>query len=125
MTAAHSLAAINHVQLAIPAGGEQQCRAFWGELLGLPETPKPPALAVRGGCWFQGSGFQVHLGVEADFRPALRAHPAFEIRGLRALADRLADHGHPVTFSDEVPGQDRFHTADPFGNRLEFLEPHS
>ncbi|MFE7528986.1 glyoxalase [Kitasatospora sp. NPDC057542] len=125
MTAALSLAAINHVQLAIPAGGEQQCRAFWGELLGLSEIPKPPALASRGGCWFQGSGFQVHLGVELDFRPALKAHPGFEIRGLRALADRLADHGYLVTFSDEVPGQDRFHTVDPFGNRLEFLELHS
>ncbi|GAA1273155.1 hypothetical protein GCM10009665_71240 [Kitasatospora nipponensis] len=67
----------------------------------------------------------MHLGVERDFRPALRAHPGFEVRGLRALADRLADHGYLVTFSDEVPGQDRLHTVDPFGNRLEFLEPHS
>ncbi|WP_030241885.1 glyoxalase [Streptomyces sp. NRRL S-350] len=125
MTAALSFTAINHVQLAIPAGGEQECRAFWGELLGLSEIPKPPPLAARGGCWFQGPGFQVHLGVEQDFRPALRAHPGFEVRGLRALADRLAEHGHLVTFSDEVPGQDRFHTVDPFGNRLEFLEPHS
>ena len=124
MTAAHSFAAIDHVQVAIPAGGEQECRAFWGELLGLSEVPKPPVLAARGGCWFQGPGFQVHLGVESDFRPALRAHPGFEIRGLRVLAELLAGHGYVVTFSSEVPGQDRFHTVDPFGNRLEFLEPH-
>lgn len=121
--ATFSFAAVDHVQLAIPPGGEQQSRAFWGELLGLAELPKPPALAVRGGCWFQGPGFQLHLGVEQDFRPALKAHPGFHIRGLPALAQCLADHGYPVTFSDEVPGQDRFHTADPFGNRLEFLEP--
>jgi catechol 2,3-dioxygenase-like lactoylglutathione lyase family enzyme len=120
-----AFAAVNHVQVSIPAGGEQRCRAYWGDLLGLVEVPKPPVLAARGGCWFQGPGFQVHLGVEPDFQPARRAHPGFEVRGLREIADRLAEHGYPVTFSDEVPGQDRFHTADPFGNRIEFLEPHA
>lgn len=124
-TAEFSFAAIDHVQLAIPPGGEQQSRAFWGDLLGLTELPKPPALAPRGGCWFQGPTFQLHLGVEQDFHPARKAHPGFHIRGLRALAESLADHGYPVTFSDDVPGQDRFHTVDPFGNRLEFLEPHA
>jgi hypothetical protein len=124
MTADFSFEQVDHVQLAIPAGGEGACRVFWGELLGLPEVPKPPVLAARGGCWFDGPGFQVHLGVEADFRPAGKAHPGFRIRGIRALADRLAPAGYPVTWSDEVPGQDRFHTADPFGNRLEFLESH-
>ena len=122
-TREHSFERIDHVQLAIPTGGEEACRAFWGELLGLAEVPKPPVLAARGGCWFAGPGFQVHLGVQVDFRPALKAHPGFEIRGVRALARSLAAAGHPVTWSDEVPGQDRFHTADPFGNRLEFLEP--
>jgi hypothetical protein len=91
-------------------------------VLGLPEVPKPLMLAARGGCWFDGPGFQVHLGVEAGFRPALKAHPGFRVRGIRSLADRLAAAGHSVTWSDEVPGQQRFHTADPFGNRLEFLE---
>lgn len=122
MTDQFSFARLDHVQLAIPAGGEDAGRAFWGDVLGLPEVPKPPTLTVRGGCWFDGPGFQIHLGVEPDFRPALKAHPAFHVRGIRALADRLVAAGHPVTWSDDVPGQDRFHTADPFGNRLEFLE---
>lgn len=115
---------VDHVQLAVPAGGEEACRAFWGGLLGLAELAKPPVLAARGGCWFEGAGFQVHLGVEADFRPARKAHPGFEVDGLQELAETLAAHGHPVTWSEEVPGQDRFHTEDPFGNRLEFLRRH-
>ncbi|MBR7836712.1 glyoxalase, partial [Actinospica durhamensis] len=73
---------------------------------------------------FQGAAFQVHLGVEADFRAALKAHPGFEVEGLAELAGVLAAHGYPVTWSDEVPGQERFHTSDPFGNRLEFLRRH-
>ena len=125
MTQRFAFTAVDHVQLAIPAGGEDACRGFWGDLLGLTELAKPPVLAARGGCWFDGPGFQVHLGVEADFRPARKAHPGFRISGLRDLADRLGAAGYPVTWSDEVPGQDRFHTADPFGNRLEFVEPHS
>jgi len=121
---------VNHVQPAIPADGEDRGRAYWVGLLGLAELPKPPVLAARGGCWFDAAAFQVHLGVEQDFRPARKAHPAFEVRGVRvrALAERLAA-GYKVVWSDEVPGQDhvlpkRCHTADPFGNRLEFLEPH-
>jgi hypothetical protein len=113
---------VDHVQFAIPAGGEEQGRAFWGEILRLAEIAKPPALAARGGCWFEGPGFQVHLGVEADFRPARKAHPGFEVSGLAELADLLTTHDYTVTWSDEVPGQDRFHTADPFGNRIEFLQ---
>ena len=113
---------IDHVQPAIPAGGEDKCRAFRGDVLGLPELPKPPLLAARGGCWFDASGFQVHVGVEQDFRPALEAHPVFRIRGIRALAERLLAAGHPVVWAEDVPGRDRFHTDDPFGNRLEFLE---
>ena len=122
MTGQFSFDRLDHVQLAVPEGAEEACRAFWGGVLGLPEVPKPQSMLVRGGCWFDGPGFQIHLGVEADFRPALKAHPAFQIRGIRTLADRLIAAGHPVTWSDDVPGQDRFHTADPFGNRLEFLE---
>ena len=122
MTEQFSFVRVDHVQLAIPEGGEDLCRVFWGDVLGLPEVPKPPTLAVRGGCWFDGPGFQVHVGSEPDFRPALKAHPAFRIHGIRTLAERLGDAGHAVTWSEDVPGQDRFHTADPFGNRLEFLE---
>lgn len=124
MPRSFSFARVDHVQLAIPAGGEERCREFWGGLLGLAELAKPPALAVRGGCWFQGPGFQVHLGVEAEFRPALKAHPGFEIDGLARLAEVLEANGHTVTWSDDVPGQERFHTLDPFGNRLEFLHRH-
>ena len=113
---------LDHVQLAIPPGGEEACRAFWGDLLGLSELTKPPTLAGRGGCWFEASGFQIHLGVEPDFRPALKAHPGFRIHGIEPLAERLLAAGHPVTWSEDVPSQNRFHTADPFGNRLEFLE---
>jgi len=116
-----SFTRVDHVQLAIPAGGEERGRRYWGGLLGLPELDKPAALAGRGGCWFQGPGFQVHLGVEAEFRSAVKAHPGFEVDGLAALAELFGAHGYPVTWSDEVPGQDRFHTLDPFGNRLEFL----
>jgi hypothetical protein len=125
MTQPFAFTAVQHVQLAIPAGGEDESRAYWGGLLGLAEVSKPPVLAARGGCWFDGPGFQVHLGVETGFSPARKAHPGFEIRGVRSLAEHLAAHGYPVSWSDEVPGQDRFHTADPFGNRLEFLEPHA
>ncbi|SDY33039.1 hypothetical protein SAMN05661080_03108 [Modestobacter sp. DSM 44400] len=113
---------LHHVQLAVPRGAEDACRAFWGGLLGMTELTKPPVLAARGGCWFRGGGLEVHLGVEEPFAPATKAHPGVRVRGLRALADRLASAGAPVTWDDEFPGHDRFYSADPFGNRLEFLE---
>lgn len=114
---------LHHVQLAIPAGGEDECRAFWGGLLGFEELPKPPVLAARGGCWFRSGGVEVHLGVEADFAPARKAHPGLEVRGLDALAARLAEAGRPVVPDGELPGHRRFYVDDPFGNRLELLEP--
>jgi catechol 2,3-dioxygenase-like lactoylglutathione lyase family enzyme len=114
---------LHHVQLAIPAGGESQARPFYGDALGMSEVDKPPALAARGGCWFRGAGCEVHLGVEADFRPAHKAHPALLVDGLDALASRLAAHGVEVRWDDEFPGHRRFYADDPFGNRLEFLEP--
>ena len=114
---------LHHVQLAIPPGGEDQCRAFWGGLLGMTELEKPAVLAARGGCWFRGGGLEVHLGVEEPFAPARKAHPGILVRGLQQLADTLADAGVEVTWDPEFPGHDRFYAADPFGNRLEFLEP--
>lgn len=114
---------LHHVQLAIPAGGEDACRRFWGGVLGLTELEKPPVLAARGGCWFAGGGLGVHLGVETDFAPARKAHPGILVNDLRALATRLEQAGAPVTWDPEFPGHDRFYSADPFGNRLEFLEP--
>jgi catechol 2,3-dioxygenase-like lactoylglutathione lyase family enzyme len=114
---------MHHVQLAIPAGGEDAARGFYAGVLGLRELPKPPALAARGGCWFRGGDWEVHLGVEADFRPARKAHPGVQVAGVDALAQRLAESGVPVQWDEELPGWRRFYTADPHGNRLEFLEP--
>lgn len=118
-----SFARLHHVQLAIPAGGEPECRAFWGGLLGMDELEKPPALAARGGCWFRGGGAEVHLGVEHDFTPAAKAHPGILVSDLRALAGTLSSADVEVTWDGEFPGHDRFYATDPFGNRLEFLEP--
>lgn len=120
---AFELLPLHHVQLAIPAGGEDACRAFWGGVLGMQELEKPPVLAARGGCWFRGGGLEVHLGVEEPFTPARKAHPGLLVTGLPALAAALEGAGHLVTWDADFPGHDRFYSADPFGNRLEFLEP--
>jgi catechol 2,3-dioxygenase-like lactoylglutathione lyase family enzyme len=113
---------LHHVQLAIPPGSEPQCRRFYGETLGWRELEKPPALAARGGLWFVVEGGEVHLGVEVDFRPARKAHPAFTVADLDALAQRLRMAGAPVEFDEAIPDLRRFYTADPLGNRIEFLE---
>ncbi|MPQ96671.1 glyoxalase [Modestobacter sp. I12A-02628] len=114
---------MHHVQLAIPPGGEDASRAFWRDVLGMTELDKPPVLAARGGCWFRGGGLEVHLGVEDGFVPARKAHPGVLVRGLDQLAEVLERAGHPVTWDGEFPGHRRCYAADPFGNRLEFLEP--
>lgn len=116
----YQLTSLDHVQLAMPAGEEASARQFYRDLLGLVEVPKPERLALRGGVWFQGTGFQVHVGVEADFRPARKAHPAFRVNGLDGLANTLESAGCMVTWDTEIPGVRRFYTDDPFGNRLEF-----
>ena len=116
--------ALDHVQLAMPAGEEAKGRAFYVGVLGMYELDKPADLAKRGGAWFaggDGASIQIHLGVEAEFRPARKAHPAVLVRGLDELAERLAAAGHAVSWDDELPGPRRFFCADPFGNRLEFL----
>jgi catechol 2,3-dioxygenase-like lactoylglutathione lyase family enzyme len=118
----YHIAGLHHVQLAIPVGEEAACRQFWGELLGLTELEKPPLLAPRGGCWFTGGGLEVHLGVEANFSPARKAHPGILVSGLAELAARLEAAGLTVTWDDALNGYDRFHSHDPFGNRLEFLQ---
>ncbi len=112
---------LHHVQLAIPAGSEDACRRFWGDVVGMTEVTKPDALAGRGGCWFRSGTFELHLGVEADFSPARKAHPGILVSGLSDLAARLDAAGVTVTWDDALPGVDRFHASDPFGNRLEFL----
>ena len=113
---------LHHVQLAIPRGGEARCRDFWGGVLGMRELEKPTVLAARGGCWFRGGDLEVHLGVEEPFHPALKAHPGLLVEGLSALASRLEAAGHDVAWDDDFPGHDRCYAADPFGNRLEFLQ---
>jgi catechol 2,3-dioxygenase-like lactoylglutathione lyase family enzyme len=110
--------AIDHVQLAMPAGGEDDARTFYVERLGFVELAKPPVLAARGGCWFQFGAVQVHLGVEADFRPAQKAHPALLIAGLDAL---VAGARLEPRWADEIVGTRRCYVDDPFGNRLELI----
>jgi catechol 2,3-dioxygenase-like lactoylglutathione lyase family enzyme len=111
----------DHVQVAIPAGSEPTARAFYGGLLGMQEQPKPPVLAARGGSWFVAGDAVLHLGVEEPFRPAGKAHPAFVVSDLDALAAHLGAADYAVTWADEIPGVHRFHTSDPFGNRIEFV----
>lgn len=118
---------IHHVQLACPPGSEESLRDFYVGVLGLTEKAKPPALAERGGCWFVGNGIELHLGVEAEFRPARKAHPGLLWPDLDGLAERLVAAGYDVRWADEaeLPGLRRFHTDDVHGNRLEFLAPAS
>lgn len=125
------LLAVHHVQLAIPAGGEDRARAFYGGLLGLVEVAKPSHLAGRGGCWFEGgagpggdAGLRLHLGVEDDFRPARKAHPALLVDGLAELVDRLRSAEVAVREDEALDGYERADVEDPFGNRIELLEPH-
>ena len=115
------LSAIDHVQLAMPAGGEEKARRFFVDLLGMRELPKPPELAKRGGCWFASGDVQIHMGVEADFRPARKAHPAFRCKSYPVLLEHLRTHGVEVIEADDIPGVQRCHVADPFGNRIELI----
>lgn len=114
---------IHHVQLAMPAGREDEARAFYAGLLGIPEVPKPPELAKRGGAWFEAPGVRVHLGVEADFKAARKAHPGLLVRELPRLVERLRSNNHHVIGDEPLEGYDRVYVDDPFGNRLELLEP--
>jgi catechol 2,3-dioxygenase-like lactoylglutathione lyase family enzyme len=107
----------------MPAGEENAARAFYRDALGLEEVPKPPVLAQRGGAWFRAPGVELHCGVEADFRPARKAHPAVAVHGIELLAQRLGAHGAAPRWDEDLPGYRRFYVDDPFGNRLEFLEP--
>ncbi|MEO0534905.1 MAG: VOC family protein [Cyanobacteria bacterium P01_A01_bin.123] len=115
--------AIEHVQLAMPPGLEQMAREFYSGLLGVPEVPKPPELAKRGGVWFERASLKIHLGVEIDFRPARKAHPAFLVTDLKGLVSRLRAHGVDVIDDDLLEGYFRVYVSDPFGNRIELMEP--
>jgi len=114
---------IDHVQVAMPPGQEAAARAFYADLLGMTELEKPPVLAVRGGCWFASGNAALHLGVEASFTPARKAHPALLVHDLDGLAAALTAAGYECIPADgEIPGVRRFHTGDPFGNRIEFQQ---
>ena len=117
------IVALDHVQLAMPAGEEDRARTFYEGVLGLIEQPKPDNLRRRGGVWFASGAVQVHLGVEAGFRPARKAHPAFRVEDLAALRARCEAAGFPPVDDEPLPGYDRFYVHDPFGNRIECLEP--
>lgn len=116
---------LDHVQLALPPSQEAQARAFYADILGLTEVPKPANLAKRGGVWFEGGTLRLHLGVEADFRPAKKAHPALLVRNLKVLMEHLQRSGVAVITDEPLEGYERIYVADPFGNRLELLEPAS
>jgi catechol 2,3-dioxygenase-like lactoylglutathione lyase family enzyme len=118
-----TLQAIEHVQLAMPAGDEEKARGFYRDLLGLPEQPKPPELAKRGGAWFESDRVKVHLGVETPFTPARKAHVAFLADRVADLAARARAAGFEVKDDEDLPGFERVYIYDPFGNRLEFMTP--
>jgi catechol 2,3-dioxygenase-like lactoylglutathione lyase family enzyme len=113
--------AIDHVQLAMPAGGEDTSRRFYVDVLGMTELPKPYQLAKRGGCWFESGNVQIHLGVENDFRPATKAHPALRCPNYAVLLAHLRSAGVLVHEADDIPGVRRCHIHDPFGNRIELI----
>ncbi len=115
--------AIDHVQLAMPPGAEaeERAQAFFEGVLGLPRVTKPKELASRGGCWFERGTVRVHLGVEEDFRPARKAHPALVVTHLDELCRQLDRAGHPTRRAEDVPGRPQWYVDDPFGNRIELI----
>lgn len=117
------LPGIHHVLVAIPAGGEDIARAFYGDLLGLREIAKPEHLVMRGGCWFETGTLQLHLGVDKDFRPTTKAHVAYQVPDLAAMRARFEAAGVAIVEDEPLFGYDRFYVADPFGNRVELLQP--
>ncbi len=105
----------------MPAGGENKARAFYGELLSIPEKEKPVEMQMNGGCWFEEGTLRVHLGVEADFRPARKPHPAFQVIQFEKLRDKFEKAGYKTCKSNPINGHQRFFVDDPFGNRVEII----
>jgi catechol 2,3-dioxygenase-like lactoylglutathione lyase family enzyme len=114
---------IDHILLAMPPGRENDARAFYQGILGIAEMTKPPQLAARGGCWFEAGEVKVHLGVEKDFIPARKAHPAFIVDDLEGLIRDLKAAGYALAEDAPLEGYDRIFVADPFGNRIELMQP--
>jgi catechol 2,3-dioxygenase-like lactoylglutathione lyase family enzyme len=117
------ISGLHHVQIAVPAGSESALRQFYGQVLGMTEIPKPAVLVARGGVWFRTGTAELHLGIEADFRPARKAHPGLLVEDLDGIVTRLAEAGHSVRPDDLLPGFRRCYVDDPCGNRLELLAP--
>ncbi len=114
---------IEHVQLAMPPGEENAAVDFYDGLLGIDHVPKPAHLALRGGCWFERGSLKVHLGVDQNFRPAKKAHPALLVSDLGDLVDALRSAGVKIVDDEPLEGYDRIYVYDPFGNRIELMEP--
>jgi catechol 2,3-dioxygenase-like lactoylglutathione lyase family enzyme len=123
MATAMKIYAIEHVQLAMPAGEEDKARAFYTGVLGITEKAKPPHLARRGGVWFESGALKIHLGVDKDFRAAKKAHPALLVEGIGALIEKCRTAGYQVVNDEPLEGYTRIYVDDPFGNRIELMEP--
>lgn len=115
--------ALDHVQLSMPEGEEEKARGFYRDILGLEEVAKPTSLAARGGVWFEKYTLKLHLGVEKDFRSARKAHPALLVKDIDTFQQSCEASGYTTMRDDSLPGYDRFYIDDPFGNRIEILEP--
>ena len=113
---------LDHVQVAIPPASEDLARSFYNGALGLEELEKPASMRAAGGAWFRVGGAELHLGVEADFQPARKAHPGLRVTDADAIAERCSAAGIPIQWDDRYPGVRRFYVHDPFGNRLEILQ---
>jgi len=113
---------LDHILLAMPAGRESDARDFYQGILGIPEAIKPAGLAARGGCWFEDGELKIHLGVEKNFVPARKAHPAFIVDDLAGLEVKLKTAGYPLAYDEPLEGYDRFFVNDPFGNRIELMQ---
>ena len=113
---------VDHVQLAMPSGREADAQRFYRDTLGIPEIPKPPHLATRGGAWFENAQVKIHLGVEHDFRPARKAHPGLLVANLRDLVRRLRDAGYKVVEDSSTEEPKHVYVLDPFGNRIELIQ---
>jgi len=117
----HEILGLDHMQIAIPVGGEPEAVAFYGGVLGLTQLPKPEPLAARGGCWFQAGPMQIHLGAEEAFLAAKKAHPALIVSGIDDLVAALKAAGHEVRPGATIDGVTQTFTDDPFGNRIELV----
>ena len=116
------IAGLDHLQIAIPADGEAAARHFYGSILGFTEIEKPEALKARGGMWFLAGIAEIHLGIDPDFHPARKGHPAFRVGDLATVTDALGVAGIATVSETDLPGQKRIFAEDPFGNRIEFVE---